>query len=709
MAELNPAITGDSPLTQMRLISTRSDADGMPVTITKVREAALAMATATPPSEAVSGGIWTKTYQEPISDLLCWKVTESRVLATGTPGATVSPIIREDKWNNELGVMEAHFWQYVPSGATKQIIGTTYSTGDSYVSDSITALTVADPGSGYITIPTLAISAPNGAGTLATATVTSLAVVSAASSTPGTGYAIGDTLTVAGGTFTSAATLTITGGTLATLAINSTGRLYAIGDTVTLAGGAHTTPATITVVTLGLSACTVNAYGTGYAPGDTITLAGGTFTTAATITLSSTHVSTVVGIANAGTIANGADGTRTAIGTTGTGVTFSVSVTVSGGLISAVGAIASRGAYTVNPTVLTNEPVTGTGIPTGAELNITMGARGNTVTTKGSYTVGSATFTQSATSGGGTGATFTSGGFGISTFTITAGGAYTAPGVTTFTAGSTSGSGAGATFQTATYTPTSLSVGAGGAYTVIAPSPDAVTGGTGSSMTVNLNFGIGAAALSTPGFGGSTYYYPPTITPSYGSAVIAPTMSTPILLPGSPAGYVVDSALLNTEHALIKRLTWTAMPLPPTRVEYHSKAYPLPDIFTYISPWQVPGYPGFYAKPPFPGVNYTTIANGVSTNPARVTISYTNGPSGNVPATWRVITPGVQSKIFSIGQNTIHNAIIQAETGPSGTLTNELTPASTPASYIRGQTLIIDASERRTIGNFYERRVMTIT
>ena len=718
MAELNPAITGDSPLTQMRLISTRSDADGMPVTITKVREAAVALATATPPSEVVSAGIWTKTDQEPISDLLCWKVTESRVLATGIPGATVSPIIREDKWNNELGVMEAHFWQYVPDGTTKQIIGATYSTGESYVSDSITAVTVNDPGSGYLTpsgvMPILTTSAPNGAGgAQALITVTNLKLVSGAVSAPGSGYALGTVVTLAGGTFSTAATLTATSATLASLDINAAGTGYVVGDLITLAGGTGATPATITVSTIKLVSLALNAAGTGYVPGNTLTLVGGTFSTASTLTVSTTKVVSVsIVYAGTGGAWTGTPSAYPIAATTGAGtkVIFQASNNA-GGQLSAISVTGfgtnGGGSYTANPADIANEPLATNPLnfPTDPPIvSVVMGVATFVIAGGGSYTVGATTFTH--TGGSGTGATFQTGVFGVNTVAITAPGQYVAPAASSFTAASTTGSGTDASFYNPGYTITQWTVTNAGAYTQIPASPNAVTtGGSGLGLTLNLSFGIGVVTINNAG---TKYYYPPTITPSYGSAVIAPTMSTPILLPGSPAGYVVDSALLNTEHALIKRLTWTAMPLPPTRVEYQSKSYPLPDIFTFISDWVF--YDQFVYKPPFPGVNYTNIANGVSTNPARVTISYSNGPSGSVPATWHVITPGVQSKIAQISQNTIHNAIVAFQIGTLGGIQFiENTPASTPASYIRGQTLIIDASERRTLGNFYEKRIMTIT
>jgi hypothetical protein len=70
----------------------------------------------------------------------------------------------------------------------------------------------------------------------------------------------------------------------------------------------------------------------------------------------------------------GTDGTYTATGTTGTFATpFQANVTVSDGTVTAVNSISVPGAYWVNPTVPTNEPVSGpTGFPTGAALSVTM-------------------------------------------------------------------------------------------------------------------------------------------------------------------------------------------------------------------------------------------------------------------------------------------------------------------------------------------------
>lgn len=155
-----------------------------------------------------------------------------------------------------------------------------------------------------------------------------------------------------------------------------------------------------------------------YAPADTITLTGGTFTTASILTVSSTKVQSAT-VAAGGS--GGADGTQTVTGTTGTGTKFQASVTISGGEITAVLSISVAGNYTVNPTLLTAEPVTGASL-SGATLNIKMGVNAATITTAGSYTVlPSDPVAQGSTSGTGTGATFNML-WGVNTVSVTNGG-----------------------------------------------------------------------------------------------------------------------------------------------------------------------------------------------------------------------------------------------------------------------------------------------
>lgn len=146
------------------------------------------------------------------------------------------------------------------------------------------------------------------------------------------------------------------------------------------------------------------AAGTGYVPADTITLAGGTSTAAAVLTVATTKVVSAT-VQAGGT--GGTNGTQTVTGTTGTGTHFQASVTVALGAITAVLSITVAGSYTVNPTSIAAEPVTGAGL-TGAALTVVMGVNTATVSTPGSYTVlPSSPVAQASTSGSGTGATFT--------------------------------------------------------------------------------------------------------------------------------------------------------------------------------------------------------------------------------------------------------------------------------------------------------------
>lgn len=140
-----------------------------------------------------------------------------------------------------------------------------------------------------------------------------------------------------------------------------------------------------------------------YAPGDSVTLAGGTFTTAGVLAVTTTQLESAAVVAG-GT--GGANGTATVTGTTGTGIKFQASVTIAGGTITAVLSITVPGAYTVNPTGLAAEPVTGAGL-TGATLGLKMGVLAAAVSTPGVYTAFPPNpVAQGTTSGTGTGATF---------------------------------------------------------------------------------------------------------------------------------------------------------------------------------------------------------------------------------------------------------------------------------------------------------------
>lgn len=243
-------------------------------------------------------------------------------------------------------------------------------------------------------------------------------------------------------------------GTAATLQLLMRPESYTVGaagtgftsaPAVAITGGGGT-GATATA-TLKLLSAAIAAAGTGYAPADTITLAGGTSTTAAIVNVATTKlVSAAVNAAGAGYVAGD-------------------TITLAGGTFS-------------SPAILT-------------VLTEVAGAVATfSISTAGSYTVNSATFTQSATSGIGAGATFNTGLFGVNTMTVNTAGVYTVLPSNPIAQGATSGGGTGATI-TGTWGVNTVVLGANGS-------------GYSSMPTVTISGGGGTGATATAVMEGDT-------------------------------------------------------------------------------------------------------------------------------------------------------------------------------------------------------------
>jgi hypothetical protein len=323
---------------------------------------------------------------------------------------------------------------------------------------------------------------------------------------PGSGYAVGDTITLAGGTFTTARVLTVASAELISASLNALGSGYDVGQVLTLAGGTAATKATLTLATCQLASATLNAAGTGYAPGNVITTAatGGTASAHATLTVTTTKaVSATVAAGGAGDLGDGAG--VIVEGTTGTGTLFRASVTIASNAIASVQSISVAGAYTVNPTDIANEPVTyvsgassGTTL-TGAELSVVLGVDTFTVTTRGSYTVIGTALTQNGatTPAGGTGATFSAPSFAPLTWTVSEAGDYSVTSAALTQDGATApAGGTGATFNTASFGVLTATVSTSGAYTVVPSNPVAQgsTTGSGTGATFTVTWATAAAA-----------------------------------------------------------------------------------------------------------------------------------------------------------------------------------------------------------------------
>lgn len=221
---------------------------------------------------------------------------------------------------------------------------------------------------------------------------------------------------------------------------------YAPGDRITLDGGTFSIPGILDVTTTKLLSVAPNNPGTsGYVPGDTVTLGGGTQTVNAIVDVDTTKVVSAT-IAAPGS--GGTDGTQTVTGTTGTGTKFQAEVTIAGGVITAVNSITVAGSYSVNPTTIAAEPVTGASLSS-AELSVSMGIDTTSIANAGIFSANAlgGDFVQAATSGAGAGATFSFGLFGIVGVSVVSQGSYTATPGNPVSAASTTGTGVGATFN----------------------------------------------------------------------------------------------------------------------------------------------------------------------------------------------------------------------------------------------------------------------
>lgn len=359
-------------------------------------------------------------------------------------------------------------------------------------SPGVISSVAVDAAGSYATLPTIGTSG-NGSG--ATLVPHMKALATTVITTAGSGYAPGETVTFSGGTGT-APILTISTTKLVSAAVNAAGTGYAPTDTITLAGGAFTSAAILTVATTKVISKAVLTAGTGYAINDTITVAGGAGATKAIFTV--THAKLVSAAVNAAGTGYAPGDTITLSGGTGTPAVLTVN-TVSSGAVATF-TITTPGDYTVLSTTFTQS--SSSGIGTGATFNTGLfGVLTLTVTNAGSYTTNATTFTQFSTSGTGTGATFDTIVYGVNTFTISTPGIYQTN-ASSFTQSATSGTGTGATFNTALYGLLSFTVSTPGDLTVLASNPVATTSnGSGTGITLTPLYGITSIGVSAGGTG----------------------------------------------------------------------------------------------------------------------------------------------------------------------------------------------------------------
>jgi hypothetical protein len=143
---------------------------------------------------------------------------------------------------------------------------------------TVTALTRTAAGVSYTSPPSVAISAPTTAGGVQATATSTVSLQTIAVNAGGSGYLVGDVLTLVGGTGTAATVTvaTLSGSAVATVNITSTGAYTVIPTNPISVTGGTGTSATFTASSYALSnTINITAAGSGYVEQPTVTFSGG--------------------------------------------------------------------------------------------------------------------------------------------------------------------------------------------------------------------------------------------------------------------------------------------------------------------------------------------------------------------------------------------------------------------------------------------------
>ena len=221
---------------------------------------------------------------------------------------------------------------------------------------------------------------------------------------------------------------------------------------------------------------------------------------------------------------------------------------------------------------------------------------------------------------------------------------------------------------------------------------------------------------------------PETVEPGFDpiTGALLRTYKQRVALPANPraraaqypaaSGYYVDESVVvpdEGEGTVVGTLVTKVTMIPGSRIEYRSENEPMPSVFTYITGWAVPG-PSYVVQPPWYGVHYS-IDHHSPASPKKYTYHYYLAGtepalgSGSFPDTYSV--DGNDSKVFGgLSRYTLHGAYAVIVTPSVGSPFDlEVNPATVPASYTTGQTIVTDAIQKRFNGALVEQIVATVT
>jgi hypothetical protein len=274
--------------------------------------------------------------------------TKGNIAAAGTFSSSG---VRVRQWKNDRIIISDPAKGY-----------STWNATDLITVGCISTIGITNAGSGYTTVPTVTISAPNQTNGVQATAVASISnasgtVISAQVTNVGSGFTSLPTVTIAPPAsqfgVQAQGTPTISGGTVVAISITNPGSGYTSAPSITITGGGGSSATANAVLGSGLvSAITITNPGSGYTSTPTVTISGGGGNNATAVSGFLTFNTGAVGIV----ITNGGTGYTTAptvniTAAPGGGTNATANAIVNGGVVTQIVVTNPGAGYTSAPTI----------------------------------------------------------------------------------------------------------------------------------------------------------------------------------------------------------------------------------------------------------------------------------------------------------------------------------------------------------------------
>lgn len=188
-----------------------------------------------------------------------------------------------------------------------------------------------------------------------------------------------------------------------------------------------------------------------------------------------------------------------------------------------------------------------------------------------------------------------------------------------------------------------------------------------------------------------------------------------ITYPISASGRVIEAQLSKIEGSpnLLAHIEWCDR--PDARVDYVDMHYTFPGVFTKLNDWWNNETSGLgFLRRPFIGIDVEHVQPRSLAVTGRRIYQFTFGSDALIPTPYRVISPGIASKVYDIQGNTVHpdlDTYVQ-NTDAAGNVTEEIIEriqASSPSSYDPYSVLIASSNVHKWRGRWHVREILQVS